>query len=402
MKTVKKKLGLFARLSTTAVVLLFAQQALAVGTDPGVTISNSASVDYDVNSVAQATINSAPVDFLVDRRVDFTVTSMGVALAATNVGDTATDVPAASNFLDFYVTNLSNGTLDFNLDFAQMIFAEGDIYGIGTEDTGTTTGGGGDDVDMANVRIRVSSALDPAGVGNEGTGPEPALGDPTLIDDLPEDRSIRVRIYADTPGLLANLDIAGLRLLVTAAAPNAVPLAGDPAEGTALDEDTGVDVPGEVDNVFANASGADGAGNATEDAIDGFLISSAALGVTKAAEVTDDPFGGAFPNAKAVPGATITYLITLDNSTGGVDATAVSISDLLQVAEVAIVETLGVATVTLTPSVGPVTTCDAETNGIDGNGDGCVYDATADTLDVSGLTVPATQTLVVSFQVNIL
>ena len=189
---------------------------------------------------------------------------------------------------------------------------------------------------------------------------------------------------------------------MTAAAPNAVPLPGDPAEATALDEDTGADVAGEVDNVFANASGADGSGNATENATDGFLISSAALGVTKAAQVTDDPFGGVFPNAKAVPGATITYSITLDNSTGGVDATAVSISDLLQVAEVAIVEAGGIATITLTPSVGAPSTCDAETNGVDGNGDGCVYDATADTLDVSNLSVPATQSLVVSFQVTIL
>ena len=401
MKTVKKKLGLFARLGTTAAVLLFSQQALAVGTDPGVTVSNSASVDYEVNSVAQAPINTTPVDFLVDRRVDFTVTRMGGALTPTNVGDTATDVPTASNFLDFYVTNLSNGTLDFNLAFAQLVTADGVIYGVSTEDSGTTTGGGGDDVDMANVRIRVSTAIDPS--GSPGTGPEPTLADNiTVIDDLPEDESIRVRIYADTPGLLSNGDIAGLRLLVTAAAPNAAPLPGDPAEGTALVEDLGADNPAEVDNVFANGDGADVNGNATENDIDGFVISSAALGVAKAAEVTDDPFGGVAPNAKAVPGATITYTITLDNSTGGVDATAVAISDLLQVAEVAIVEAGGIATVTLTPSVGAPSTCDAETNGVDGNGDGCVYDATADTLDVTGLTVPAGESLDVSFQVNIL
>ena len=404
MKTLARKLGLMARLSIMTAGLLLVQQSLAAGTDPGVTISNSATVDYEVNGVGQPTETSTAADFLVDRRVAFDVTRMGVALTPTDAGDTATDVPAASNFLDFYVTNLSNGVLDFNLAFEQLLDIDGDIYGGGTADSGVAPAGGGDDVDMANVRIRVASALDPAGA--PGTGPEPTLADNiTAIDDLPEDRSIRVRIYADSPGTLANLDISGLRLLATAAAPNAVPLPGDPAEGTNLDEDLGNDVPGEVDNVFVNA--ADGNGNATESDIDGFLVSSAELTVAKSAVVTDDPFGGTAPTAKAVPGATITYTVTIDNTSGGVDATSVAISDLIQVLEVALVESApgsGVATITLTPSVGAPTTCNADLDGTDDTPapDGCVFDAVPNTLEVTGLTVPAGQSLDVSFDVTIL
>lgn len=406
MKTVMKNLGPMMRLGVTAIVLLMTQQAMALGTDPGVTISNTASVDYEVNGTGQPTETSNAASFLVDRRVAFDVARMGGALTPTDAGDLATDVPAASNYLDFYVTNLSNGALDFNLAFEQLLASDGDIYGGGTADTGVAPAGGGDDVDMGNVRIRVASGLDPAGA--PGTGPEPTLADNiTAIDDLPEDRSIRVRIYADTPGTLTNLDISGLRLLATAAAPNAVPLPGDPAEGTNLLEDTGADVPGEVDNVFVNA--ADGNGNATESDVDGFLVSSADLTVAKTAIVSDDPFGGVAPNAKAVPGATITYTITIDNTAGGVDATNVAISDLIQVLEVVLVESApgsGVSTITLTPSVGAPSTCNADLDGTDDTPapDGCVFDPATnpDTLEVTGLTVPAGQSLDVSFDVTIL
>lgn len=394
MKTASKQLGLLVRLGLCTASLLISQHAIAAGTDPGVTISNTATIDYEVNGAGQPTETSNAADFLVDRRVDFTVTRLGSALTPTDVGDTGV-------FLDFLVSNVSNGTLDFNLAFAQLITADGDIHAVGTADTGTTTGGGGDDVDMNNVTISVSAAADT--VFGSADGPDPAFGGPTSIDDLAEDSSIRVRLYADTPGDLANLDIAGLRLLATAAAPNAVPLPGDPAEGVNLVEDTGAENPAEVDNVFANASGADASNNATESERDGFIVSSADLTVAKAAVVTDDGFGTAAPNAKAIPGATVEYSITLDNTTGAVDVTNLSISDTIQVAEVALVELVaGEATITLTPSVGAPTTCVAETNGTDGNTDGCVFDETPDVLRVSGLTVPAGQSLVVSFEVNIL
>ncbi|NNC76747.1 MAG: hypothetical protein HKN77_02220, partial [Woeseiaceae bacterium] len=289
MKTLSKVPGLLVRLGISATALLLGQQALAAGTDPGVTISNTASVAYEVNGNIQPAEPSNAADFVVDRRVDFTVERVGTALTPTDVGD-------APVFLEFLVTNLSNGVLDFNLAFEQLITADGNIYGANTEDTGTTTGGGADDVDMNTVTISVSTAANSA-IGTLD-GPDPALSGPTSIDDLAEDTQIRVRIYAETPADLANLDIAGLRLLATAAAPNATPLPGDPAEGTNLIEDTGADVAAEVDNVFANASGADGNNNATESAIDGFLVSSADLTVTKAAVVTDDGFGTAAPNAK--------------------------------------------------------------------------------------------------------
>jgi len=380
MKLVREKTGLIIRLGMTAIVLLIGQQAMALGTDPGTPVTNTASVDYQVGGVGQPTEVSNAADFVVDRRVDFTVTRMGGALTLTTLSDT-------DGFLDFYVTNLSNGDLDFNLLFTQLVFADGVIYGAGTEDT---TGAA---EDMFNVRVRVSSALDP--VGLPGTGPDPLLGDGLFIDDIPEDRSIRVRIYADTVAVAANGLVSGLSLDATAA---------DPVTTVNLLETPGPDDPALLENVFADA----GNDNAESDR-DGFLLQAAQLTVTKIATVISDPFA----SGKAVPGAIIEYAVEIDNSAGAVDAAAMSIADAID-ADVTFLSGVyngGASNVSIFDGVATTTFCDAEAGGVDTNGDGCVHDSpVAGTLTIGGmdqtgplvpLVVPAGATFTVSFQVEI-
>ncbi|MFQ5609270.1 MAG: hypothetical protein ACE5F8_03270, partial [Woeseiaceae bacterium] len=285
MKTVSKLPGLLGRLGCTAIAMLLTQQALAVGTDPGVTVTNQATVNYQVGGNNQTPIDSNLTSFVVDRRVDFTVTQVGVGLTQVAPGDT-------DAFVEFIVTNISNGVLDFNLAFAQLSSADGDVKGPGTTDS---------DVDMNNVRISVSTASDnlPGG-GSPGDGPDPLVGGPTAIDDLPEDDSIRVRIFADTPIALTNGQIANVRLDVTAA---------DPGTSVNLLESASW-TPGTIDNVFANASGADVNNNATESQADGYQVVSATLAITKSQAVLSDPLGSGL----AIPGARIEYTITIDNS----------------------------------------------------------------------------------------
>ena len=209
MKHVREKTGLIFRLGITAIALLMGQQAMALGTDPGIDVTNEAFVDYEVGGVPQLQLSDT-ANFVVDRRVDFVVTRMGAALTPTPLSTIATDVPAASNFVDFFVTNLSNGDLDFNLVAAQMDGTDPDVYPGFPDTTGVAE-------DMFNLRVRVSSAIDP-GVG--GSGPEPEFGDDdSYIDSIPEDRSIRVRIYADTVAVAANGLVSGLRLEAIAADP---------------------------------------------------------------------------------------------------------------------------------------------------------------------------------------
>ena len=388
MKTASKRPGLFARLGFGVSVILLGQYALAVGADPGTAVDNTATISYSVNSQPQTDVDSTTASFVVDRRVDFTVTRMGTALTPTNLGDT-------DGFLDFYVTNLSNGDLDFNLLFSQLVPADGPIYGAGTEDTG---------VDMNNVRIRVSAAPDPAGA--PGTGADPLLTDPSYIDNLPEDRSIRVRIYADTPGALAAAAIAGLSLDVSAADPTGS--AGAP--GANLTESASWNAA-TVDNVFADNG--NGALDNFETANDGFDIQAAQLTITKSAAVISDPINGA-TDPRAIPGAIIEYTITIDNSGGTAAATDISIADELDT-DVVFQNGAnnpyngGSSNIVFDAGTASESFCDADDAG-DTNGDGCSIGGAPLALTIAGrdstgplvpISVAAGAVVTVQFQVEI-
>ncbi|MDH3747807.1 MAG: hypothetical protein OER97_06330 [Gammaproteobacteria bacterium] len=383
MKTVRRKLGLLVRLSMTAAALLMGQQAMALGTDPGVDVDNTALVDYEVNGVGQTQVPSTTASFVVDRRVDFTVTRMGIALTPTTLGALAVDSPVAGNYLDFYVTNLSNGDLDFNLLFTQLASGFGEIYppGPGTADT---------DVDMNNVRIRVSSAIDPA--GSPGTGPEPLLADDAYIDNLPEDRSIRVRLYADTPAALANTDVAGLSLDASAADPT-----GTVALPGANLLESGIWNQGTVDNVFAD----NGNDNAESD-VDGFDVTAPDLTVAKAASIVA-------PGTRALPGERIEYLITIDNTGGADAATNISIGDLIDddVTFVPDAYNGGSSNIVFDQGLAAESFCNADDAG-DTDGDGCSISLAPITLTIAGrnaagdaIDVAAGAIVTVRFQVEI-
>ena len=355
MKTVSKSFGLFARLGATVTALLFAQQAMALGTDPGVQVQNQATVTYQVGGNNQAPVDSNLVEFVVDRRVDFTVNRMGTGLTTTVLG-------TSQVFVDYYVTNLSNGDLDFNLAFTQLVPGDGDIFGAGTADTG---------VDMDNVTISVSAAVDPT--PGTGDGPDPVFGGPTFIDDLPEDQSIRVRLYADAPAVAANNSIAGLSLDATAADPTS----------TANLEESASWTPGSIDNVFANASGATGL-FAVESDNDGFLLQAATLSIVKSQAVISDPFG----SGRAIPGARIEYTITISN-TGAAGATSISISDLVDgdVTFVADAYNGAASNVEFDRGTGTNSFCLADA--VDANSDGCTFDGTTLTIAGRDDSIPA-------------
>ena len=63
-------------LAAAALLWSAAGTASAVGADAGTTVSNTASVVYTVNSVVQPAVVSNAADFVVDRRVDLTVTAV--------------------------------------------------------------------------------------------------------------------------------------------------------------------------------------------------------------------------------------------------------------------------------------------------------------------------------------
>lgn len=84
------------------------QSAHAVGTPSGTTISNQATVNYSVGGVSQTPITSAAAQFVVDSRIDFTVTEVSGNATQTTPGQT--DVIAT-----FSVTNTGNSTQGYQL-----------------------------------------------------------------------------------------------------------------------------------------------------------------------------------------------------------------------------------------------------------------------------------------------
>ncbi len=352
MKTVVKRLGFFAKLGVVAGLLATGQQAVAQ-TAAGEVVNNTATVNFFVNGVEQTDVLSNEVTFVVDRRVDFSLVEADGALTPVTPGQNG-------QFIEFRLQNDSNSALDF--DLAQVALANGDPV-----PTGTATG-----ALMDNVTIEVAEF--PASGGD----PDPVLGaGRTAVTGLAPGDSIRIRVYADTPLTLANLDIAGIQLSATAA------LGGAP-----LTETAGADRTDEIDNVFVNGATA---GSAVETDNDGFSVTAAELAATKASVTVEDPISGT-TDPKPIPGAFVEYSITVAN-TGTETATNVVIDDTIERAFVDLRDGTyngGASNVTVGGNF-----CNADGD----NTDGCTYDDGTGALSIALPDIAGGANVVVTFQV---
>src|SRR5262245_55138598 len=91
------------------------------GTAAGTTINNTASVSYSVNGTPQTT-NSSTSTFVVDRKVNFTVT-------LDQSGNTQVNMNQQNAYVKFKVTNTTNGVQDFILDPDQQNLSLGVLPG---------------------------------------------------------------------------------------------------------------------------------------------------------------------------------------------------------------------------------------------------------------------------------
>jgi uncharacterized repeat protein (TIGR01451 family) len=279
-------------------LLLFAggtQTALAL-TASGVTISNQATVNYVVDLLPQTAILSddlvtgaGPTTFLVDNKVDLTVTNLD--------GGTITVTPGSSDrVLTFSVTNTGNTTQGYSLSVvngataitmgAPEIWLDTDLDGVYTlaGDTQYTPGNNAGDLDP--------NTLTP------------------LVDAV-----MTVFIVADTPLTAVDATVDNYSLLATT-------LDETTTDVTAADGDG--DDPTLVEVVFADVAGT-AAGDAANDGehsdTGSYTVGSAALTITKTAVALD-----AFGTDYAIPGATVTYTIVITNN-GTADADSVVITD---------------------------------------------------------------------------
>jgi uncharacterized repeat protein (TIGR01451 family) len=272
-----------ATVFATAVFAL-PQNAQAAGTVAGTTVTNTATVNFDVGSVAQTPVTGTAT-FVVDDKVNLTVTN--------NAG--ATVVPGSTDqVLAFTLQNTGNKTHGYAL--------------------AASLGAG---ITMNSVRIYI----DVNGDGNLNVGDTLYSGG-TNAGDLAPDATMRLLIVANTPGTATNGQTAAYNLIATTLnAGTATVTAND--NGIVDDKDT-------QQVVFADA-----AGSATGDIVrDGrhsasglYTVSTATLSVTKTSTVVSDPFNGT-TNPKRIPGAVVRYSIVVTNS-GAANATNVVVRDAI-------------------------------------------------------------------------
>ena len=375
MKSINTSLSskLVALLAGVALFGLATQSAMAAGTLSGTTINNQATLNYSVGTTAQTAINAA-VGFVVDNKVNLTVAM---------VADNASTIPNLNNqAVAFSVTNNGN---------TPQRYALSAVVGASTLTTALT-----------NVRIYRDNGSTP-GVWD---ATDTLYVDAGTFLDVAPDTGLNVLIVADVPASETNGQTVVYSLLATTVN------AGTTTTTTAT---AGANTAG-VDVVFADPmSGIAGDSGVARDgqhaASATYTIATAALTVTKTATVYSDPFTGVSVNAKAIPGAVITYTITVANAAGGATATSVSIADSLNAEITSVPPHLAFATQftdatnacaagqgVVVAGGGEIAGGVCKTNAVDVQAI-TNADFTANVVNVSGLSIAGGTTATIKFQV---
>lgn len=296
----------FRYLVSVFFLLMATSQIYAAGTTAGTSITNQATVGFSVGGVAQTAVNSNTVSFVVDEKVAFAVASNGNLNVVPN---------ATGQVLAYTVTHTGNYPADFS------------VAGINAT---------GDNFDPSSYSVFVET--------NGTPGYQAGADTATFIDELAADASIVVYIVSTIPSTPTNGQASTLHLQATA-------LAGGAAatQGSALVQNTGVDVAGSIDIVFADAIGSatgDIARDGKHSASGTYNVVTASIAVVKSSFVVWDPVNCTGSAAtiiastttkdascgsnepKRIPGAVVHYRIAVTNS-GGASATSLVISDLL-------------------------------------------------------------------------
>lgn len=263
--------------------------ALADGTPAGSLIGNTATVDYRVGGIDQAPVASNTATFLVDNRVDLTVTLLD--------GGAIQVIPGESGrYMTFSVFNSGNNTQDY---FLSALAA--------------TT----DDFNADNVMVYIDS--------NGNNVFDPALDTQVYIDELPMDNSQTVFIVGDIPLTATDGQVADYDLIARTA------VGGSPGSQGAVitaDDAAATDDPTLVQIVFADAAGSvDAVQDGRHTAGNQYQVGSALVDITKSSSVLNDPINGGV-NPKAIPGATMGYNLLINN-TGSQAADNVIIVDAI-------------------------------------------------------------------------
>jgi uncharacterized repeat protein (TIGR01451 family) len=308
-------------LAIAAMMLLGSSGAWAL-TKADTTITNSASLTYSAGGVDQTNgganpVNSNPDSFIVDKKVDFTLTNDDGGQVTNGV------VPGASDRVTTWtLTNTGNMDQNFtlasdNLTSNEEIYSDQDTAGkdTATQEIWYKQNGGSWTQYNAGDKIEI-----------KGDHSSNALAD----------RQIDIEVRSDIPTNVANGNILNIKLTATAVkAANT-----DPEVNT--DDGSGHDRKSVMDTVLAEFdastgnSGDENNANTDKNAITirfgGYKVTTANLTLSKNSCVYSDLItnnGNKSADAKRIPGATIIYTLDIHND-GSADATDVNLTDNLQ------------------------------------------------------------------------
>ncbi len=169
-------------------VLAFSQNAYAVGTASNTTITNSATVNYQVNSIAQDPETSNVLTFLVDNKVNLNVVTVESATVSVTPGSN-------DQVLRYTVTNTGNTVQDFAVSATAFV-------------GGAAPFSGTDDINATTVNVFVD--------GNANGTYESGTDTATYVDELAADANTTVFIVSDFATSVTNSQVAAYHLLAEA------------------------------------------------------------------------------------------------------------------------------------------------------------------------------------------
>jgi uncharacterized repeat protein (TIGR01451 family) len=295
---VTSKLNRLGSCSIIALVAFGSVPALAGGTLAGSSVTNTATVNYNVGTVAR-TANDTDT-FVVDRRIDLVVDETDGVATTVAPGQTGA-------ITTFTVQNTSNAIMDFALSTVQPAGGA------------STFGAFTDNYNGTNVLL----FRDTNNNGTYEAGTDlavPQSGGVYYIDELGIDATARIFVLADIPTTQVADDVAVIRLVATTRDGGVAGTMG--AVTTASASNTAA-----MDTVFADDDDIVGAARDGIDSdSDDYRVAAANLLVGKSSTITSDPIAGT-PDFH-IPGAVIRYCIVVRN-TGTSAATAVNLADTL-------------------------------------------------------------------------
>ncbi len=259
-------------------LMLISANAHAAGTLAGTSISNIATLVFSVNTIPQAPISSNVASFIVDHKVNLSVTTSDTSEIGAAIGQSG----VVTNFV---VTNLGNTTEDYAL--TDTLTGIADPFGSGTT------------FNVASCSIHVEDGTTPGYQAGQDLA--------TFIGNLAPDASAKVYLVCNIPSSATSNQVSAVALTATTRA------AGTSATGV-LTQTSGPNTNG-VDIVFADTQAplAGVAGDALRDA-----AASAASAYKIGLSVVLNKSVLCAPNPACLtafkPGDTVTYQIQVNLS----------------------------------------------------------------------------------------